>query len=425
MANKIIIAILVLLVIITGSIGYYSFTLNEQIGNLDEQLAAFKLQQEAQADTVSKEIFGLRNETLNAFNELDDRIDEASSDIDSLGGKLETAEDMISELREDIDSTGSQLEILDERISANEAKAGTLLDAGDVYKKVVEATVRIGDGVNTIGSGVIFDSDGHVLTASHVVESLSPIYVMLYDGSISRADITGQCFLSDIAVLELENIPSVAPPPLADTSLIEIGEPVVAIGSPLDLRDTLTSGIISQVNRYAEIQYETETRWISSLLQFDAAVNPGNSGCPLINSDGEIIGVVIARVGPLTGDGIYYAVNANKAKRVAAALIADGSFAYPWVGVIINDISPQFAEELSLESYNGVYITSVDPGSPAYDAGILVGDIITGMDDVVLRNAAELTSYLGENISPGDIATITVQRNRKQLELKIVIGARE
>ena len=430
MANRLITGILILLVIVMGGAGYYSYTLNERIGDLSERLTTFEIEQTARVDAVGDELSKLRTETLQGLGDLKGQIEESLGEIDvleavtnTLGAELESAENRISGVEGEIGGITTEVENLDERITDTEGKTSSILDASAVYQTVSQATVRITNGLSTvpIGSGVIFDGEGHVLTAHHVIDGLFQIYVMMHDGSVSTATIVGYSEFSDIAVLELDNIPSVEPPPLADSSLIEVGEPVVVLGSPLDLRDTLTVGVISQVNRFQDI----EGSWIPNLIQFDAAANFGNSGGPLFNAKGEIIGIVIARVSPTEGDGINYAVSSNKAKRVAEALIASGSFDYPWIGIGIVDISPLLVEEMSLETSNGVYVGSVFTNSPAEAAGIEVGDIVLAMDGVPIRDSAELTSYLGEYKSPGDTAVITLLRNGNEIEISIEVGTRE
>jgi S1-C subfamily serine protease len=214
---------------------------------------------------------------------------------------------------------------------------------------------------------------------------------------------------------------------MADSSLIRVGEPVIAIGSPLadidrpfGFKDTLTSGTISQVNRYTNL----EGRYIANLLQFDAAVNFGNSGGPLIDAKGRVIGINEARIDPTLGDGIYWAIASNKVKRVAAAIITSGSFAYPWIGVGLSDLTPQYVTEKSLATSNGALVGMVVSGSPAQDAGIQTGDIIVSIDSVAARNISDLTSYLGEFKSPGDKAVIEVIRGTGRLTLTVIVGTR-
>jgi S1-C subfamily serine protease len=425
MANKIIIGILVLLVILMGGIGYYSYMLNQQLDDLGERLTIFKMEQAAQIDAINNELITLRTETLSGISTLEDRIAETLAEVDTLEKELGTTQNWITRLEDEIGGVASQVDVLEERLtSAVTEFSRSAMDASEVYQKVIRATVRINDGQNTIGSGLILDTEAHVVTAHHVVDGLSQIYVILHDGRILEATDIGHCQVSDIAVLELEDNQAIEPPPLADSSLVKVGEPVVALGSPLGLRDTLTAGIISQINRYAEIQYDSQSRWVSNLLQFDAAVNAGNSGCPLANSSGEIIGVVIARVNPGEGDGIYYAVATNKVKRVATELIAQGSFDYPWVGINITDLTPQMVQDRSLETANGVLVAGVYDDSPAEVAGIEDDDIIISIDDTPVKDSADITSYLGEFKSPGDVATIKLIRGATELEFPIEIGMR-
>jgi serine protease DegQ len=187
------------------------------------------------------------------------------------------------------------------------------------------------------------------------------------------------------------------------------------------LRDTLNAGVISQVNRYIQI----EESWIPNLLQFDAPVNFGNSGGALFNTKGEIAGIVIARINPTLGDGICFAVSANKARRVAEEIIENGFFDHPWLGVVIVELLPEEVYELELDTGNGVYITGVFGGSPAEAAGLVGGDIIMSINGVEMRNIADLTSYLAEHTSPGDTAMLEVLRDDTIIELSAEIGSRE
>ncbi|MCK4862764.1 MAG: trypsin-like peptidase domain-containing protein [Dehalococcoidales bacterium] len=425
MMNKVIIGILVLLVIITGGIGYYSYTLNQQLDDLVERLATFETEQTTRIDAVSDE---LKKEMAKGLDSLENQLGESQADIAALGVELETASDRISGVEDEIAGVSTQVGTLDDRISSAEAEIlRSVIDTSELYKRVVQATVRITNGERAVGSGFIYDTDGRVITAYHVVDGLSPIFVMLYDGRISRATVDGYCEFSDVALLTLSVNPDIEPLPLGDSSLIQIGEPVIAIGSPgdgddpLGLRDTLTSGIISQVNRFVNI----EGSYIPNLLQFDAAVNFGNSGGPLINSKGEVIGLVNARIDPLIGEGIYWAVSSNKVKRVVEALLEHSYLSYPWVGVMITDLTPQMVQEMSLETANGVLVTALFPDSPAEIAGIQTGDIIVAIDGVPVRDTSELTSYLGEYNSPGDETVIEVIRGTTTLEISVVIGTRE
>jgi 2-alkenal reductase len=421
--NKVIIGILVLFLVVIGGLGYYSFTLNRQLDRLDEKLAGMEAAQAARIDAVSGQIDKLRQETRGNFETLQGQLDETSSEINALSENLTSAGERIAGLEDETASLASNLTGLAGRVTETEKKlSGTAFDAGKVYADISRVTVTITDGQRVIGSGFIYDAQGHVVTAYHVIAGLSPIYVVMNDGTFSLADITGYSAYSDVGVLKLVNNTSVTPPRIADSSLVKIGDQVVAIGSPLGLKNTLTAGRVSQVNRYTS--YETLTNWIANLIQFDAPVNPGNSGGPLINTEGEITGLVVARINVTEGDGIYWAVASNKFKRVADAIIAGGYFPYPWVGVSIRNITPQEARDKGLGTINGVYVTDVVSGSPARTAGILAGDIIVAEDGVTVNDVDELVSYLGITKSPGETVLLTIVRSAGTLEIAVEVGTR-
>jgi S1-C subfamily serine protease len=414
----------VFLLIFSGGLGYYAFTLNQQVLSLSEQLTTFQAEQATRIDAVNNELLTLRGEVQTEFGGLQTKIDENLTQIGSLEDAIEGGLAEINKLDDKIDVTQAQIASMEEKIKDTTEFSQSIINAEEVYQKVSQATVRISNGERTIGSGFIFDSEAHVLTANHVVENLSNIYVVLPDGRVSIATNIGSDLFSDVAVLRLEEKLVVEPLMLADSKQVRIGEPVAAIGSPLNLTETLTTGIVSQINRYTEINYNSGTRWVANLIQFDAAVNAGNSGCPLVNAKGEVIGMVIARVEPTEGDGIYYAVSSNKIKRVAASLIDKGSFDYPWLGVGIVDLTPQMAQERALETANGVLVQEVFSDSPAEAAGIEVDDIIIAIDGVMVRDTSAFTSYLGEYKSPGETATLNLLRDSSGLELSIEITTR-
>jgi len=387
MTNKVIIGILVFLMILSGTYSYV----------LSQQFTVFQEEQATRTSALSNQLAGYREEAVTGLATLEDNIGEAVN----------------------------KLNILEDEMTGTATKfSQSTIDANKIYQTASKAIARISDGQRTIGSGFILDTEGHVVTANHVVENLSEIYIILPDGRISAATITGSSEYSDIAVLTLQDELVIEPLTLADSAAINIGEPVVTIGHPLELTGTITSGIISQINRNVEIEYEAQSRWVANLIQFDAAVNFGNSGGPLLNSEGEVIGIVIARVGPEEGDGIYYAVSSNKVKRVTASLIEQGFFDYPWLGVEITNLTPQIVRDRRLETANGVLVMSVLTGGPAKAAGIKVDDIIVVIDGVTVKNIDEFISYLGEHKSPDEPATLELIRGTAELELSLKIGKR-
>lgn len=412
MKSKVIIGLLVFFVILSGGLYGYSYILAQQIRALSGQLEVIKREQAAQISEVSNELVTFRGEALTEIGNL-------STDIDTLGDTLGGAMSQLGTLEGELGMLEGELKGMVADLSQS------VVRADEVYRRVSKAAVTISDGERTIGSGFVLGAKGHVVTANHVIEQLSSIYVVLSDGRSSKATVVGSDEYSDIAVLRLEDEQLVVEPSiLADSSSVRIGEPVVAIGNPFDLTETLTSGIVSQLNRFIEIEYDAQTRWVANIIQFDAAVNFGNSGGPLFNSQGEVIGMVVARVSPVRGEGIYYAVSANKVKRVAAALIARGSFDYPWVGIVITDLTPSLAQDRALETVNGVLVEWVAPESPAEAGGIIADDIIIAVDTIPVRDMGQLQSYLGEFKSPGDSLSVTLIRESKEREVSLRLDKR-
>ncbi len=424
MVNKITIILLIILLILVGGLGYYAWISHEQLNLMRAELNAFQNEQSARTEAIGGEITLLNSELRSGLDSLDTEIDENINDIIDLKDSVESNQATIKSLEKSASGNLEKIDILNEKLNETVLLAGSVIDAPNLYSQVNKAVVRISNGQRTIGSGFLYDSEGHVLTAYHVIDVLDEIYVIFPNGKIFAADVVGSCALSDVAVLKLDGEPDIEPAEIADSSQIEIGGPVAAIGSPFDLPESLSTGIVSQLNRFAEIEYNGQTRWVSNLIQFDAAVNFGNSGGPLFNPAGGVIGLVIARVQPQEGDGIYYAVSSNKFTRVADAIIAQGSFDYPWLGVNISDLTPQQVQDLELESINGVLVNQVIVDSPADEAGVQADDIITSIDGAAVTNVAMLTSYLGEHLSPGEPATLTVIRDATVLEIELEVGLR-
>ena len=414
MANKFIIGILVFLVVLSGGIYAYSYMLSQQLDTLNNQLTTFQDEQEARVSAVSDEITTLRGETLAQIDTIEHEIDIANQEIDIVKQEINGASARIGKLEKEVASVATEFSEFSQYS----------IDASEVYQRVGQATVVVSDGDRIVGSGFILSTKAHAVTAYHVVEHLSEIYIILPDGRVSTATVAGTCKYSDIAVLALEDELVIEPPILADSSTVRVGEPVVTIGNPLDLTETLTSGIVSQTNRFVEIEYQPQTRWVANLIQFDAAVNFGNSGSPLVNSKGEVIGMVIARVDPEEGDGIYYAVSSNKVKRVATSLIDQGSFDYPWVGVEIANLTPRIVQDRELETAHGALVKKVLTEGPAEAAGIEADDIIVAIDGMPVKGVADLTSYLGEHKSPDELITLTLLRGTTELELPLTVGKR-
>ena len=417
MANKVIIGILVLLLVINAAIGTYAYLLSSDIDTLSRQITEQKEELTNQLGVVSDEVEALGSETEARFDTVEEGIQSNLAGINTLG----------DEIAEETALTESKIAGLEAGISdiRNElTETGSVLNADEVYQAVSRSVVEVSDGEHTIGSGFVYDNDGHVVTANHVIDELTTIYVVFPDGRTTPASVVGSCPLSDIAVINLERQVDITPLALADSAGISIGEPAVAIGSPFDEGGTITAGIVSQLGRFEEIGDETESNWIANLIQFDAPANFGNSGGPLFNAAGEVIGIIVARIEPEIGDGIAYAVSANKVRRVADAIIERGFFNYPWLGVEVSDITPLLAELLDRESVHGALVGQVTPGGPANLAGVRSDDIIITINGVSITEVADLVSYLGEHGSPGDSATLIIIRDDAEIELTATLGNR-
>jgi len=233
---------------------------------------------------------------------------------------------------------------------------------------------QFGNKVSGVGSGFVYDNHGHILTNNHVVEDSDSITVTFWDGVEAKATLVGTDKRSDVAVIRVENT-SYPPLPKGDSAKLKVGELVMAVGSPFELSQSVTTGIISALERNAVGINEYE-----SFIQTDAPINRGNSGGPLVNMDGEVIGINSAIMSGSSGnDGIGFTIPINMAASVANMLIKDGKVHYARVGIVLSPLSPALARQLGLdEGTKGVLVGEVIPGSPAEKAGIKQGDVITG-----------------------------------------------
>jgi 2-alkenal reductase len=290
------------------------------------------------------------------------------------------------------------------------------------------------------GTGFVIDTQGHIITNYHVVEGAVLIEVSFFDGTTVRGEAIGLDPDSDLAVVRVE-LPaeSLRPVTLGDSDSAFVGQSTLAIGSPFGEEWTMTTGIISALNRTIR---GLNAFSIGAVIQTDAAINPGNSGGPLLNLDGEVIGVNSQiRSGSRSNSGIGYAIPSNLVSRVAESLIAKGSVDYSYIGIGGEDVSLLVKEALSLpNNARGVLVSRVEAGSPADRAGLRNpsgttqidgitvprrADIITAVDGQALTGMPDLISYLAANTLPGQTITLTVVRDgREQLELPVTLTTR-
>ena len=272
-----------------------------------------------------------------------------------------------------------------------------------------------------IATGVILSPEGHVLTNYHVVETGLDITVTLSDGTIHEAEVVGQDPVTDIAVIKIVGVEDLVPARLGDSSALEVGEDVIAIGHAMGLRGapTVSKGVVSGLRREVDTTHNTT---IVDLIQTDASINPGNSGGPLVNSRAEVIGINTIVVS--VGQGIGFAININDAQEVARQIIDQGFVRRGYLGVLPLAINPLVAAQLGLDpEIEGILLRQVLPGSAADDAGLMVGDIILSMDDQPLRNTGELSKFLISH-HPGDAVNVTLLREGKELIANITLAER-
>ena len=278
-----------------------------------------------------------------------------------------------------------------------------------------------GDETST-GSGIFISSDGYILTNNHVIEGANQYQVIYADGSQQDATLVGTDQYSDLAVLKVTStVPSVAT--LGNSDALNPGETVIAIGSPLgDFKNTVTVGVVSATGRSIDTGLGYS---IDDLIQTDAAINQGNSGGPLVNLAGEVIAIntLVVR-GSGTGtvaEGLGFAIPINTARVVSEQIIQKGYVSRPYLGISYQPITPRVATIYRLPVQYGVYITDVAANSPASQAGLQVGDIITGIDNTSLDETHAYINTLFQ-YSAGDIVTLTIMRNGSQIQVKVTLG---
>lgn len=262
------------------------------------------------------------------------------------------------------------------------------------------------------GSGFVYDTQGHVITNQHVVAGASSVKVALPDGSSYTATVVGTDPSTDLAVLKIDAPASkLHPLALADSSNVQVGDGVVAIGSPFGLENSVTSGIVSALHR--QIQAPNQFT-INDAIQTDAAINHGNSGGPLLDLQGKVIGVN-SQIDSESGgnDGVGFAVPSNTVSTIAQQLISSGSVQHAYLGVRIGNAP----------SGGGAQVAQVQPGTPAASAGLQSGDVITAVDGKSIGSATELESAVDAK-KPGDKVTLTLKRNGSTKTVTVTLGTR-
>jgi S1-C subfamily serine protease len=323
----------------------------------------------------------------------------------------------------------------------------------NLYERANPAVVNVDVAANQLGSvsefgsgsGFVIDKEGHIVTNNHVVESAEQVRVTFSDGTVAMAGIVARDEDSDLAVLKVDSEPvNLVPLEFGDSSSLHVGQRVIAIGNPWDLGGTMTVGVVSALGRTLPGRITADASYYSipDLIQTDAAINPGNSGGPLLDSSGRVVGINTAiRSEGRFNAGVGFAIPASIVKRVVPALISEGRYHYPYLGIFVDgDVTlGKLSTELDLPAQRGVLVSTVAPGGPADRAGLqggdqrvnflgldvsIGGDIITKIDDYRLRDFDDLIAYLVRETSVGQQVFLTVLREGEQLEIPLTLGER-
>ncbi len=316
------------------------------------------------------------------------------------------------------------------------------LNTTDYQDTITQAVQKVGPAVVTVvgtvpgqttffgqtadqtvsGSGFFVSPQGYLITNNHVVEGTSSVNIVLSNGTQEKATVVGTDQYNDIAVLKTDAaVPAVAK--LGNSDVLKPGESVIAIGSPLgDFKNTVTVGVVSATGRSIDTGQGYQ---VEGLIQTDAAINQGNSGGPLVDLAGEVIGIntlIVRNTGTgAVAEGLGFAIPINTAQAVAQQLMQKGYFAHPYLGIGYQPVSPDIASVYNLPAQWGVYVTQVTASSPASQAGLQRGDIITKVGDVALDDTH---SYLNTlyTYKPGDTVTLTVVRGSQTLTISVTLG---
>jgi S1-C subfamily serine protease len=302
------------------------------------------------------------------------------------------------------------------------------------------------------GSGWVYDTEGHIVTNNHVVEGETKVEIDFPSGYKAYGDVIGTDAYSDLAVIKVD-VPAseLFPLPLGDSDTLHVGQSVIAIGNPFGLSGTMTTGIISALGRALPSGSAAPGGGYFSngdVIQTDAALNPGNSGGPLLNLDGAVIGVNSAirttaytDTGEPVNSGIGFAISVNTVKRIVPVLIEKGKFDYPYLGLsAMDDLTLDVIDILGLQQTTGAYVTSIIPGGPAEQAGLRAGnqaltqpgyeslqsggDLIIGVDGQTIMLFDDLLRYLLLHKSPGDTIVLTVLRGSESVDITVTLGTR-
>jgi len=344
----------------------------------------------------------------------------------------------LSTFQTSLDDQKQQLQDLQQEIDIlNYINQTELMPWPQIYNQTRYSVVLIQTELG-LGSGFVYDYEGHIVTNYHVIEGANTIQVSFLDGNITDANRVGEDPYSDLAVIKVNpDTTELYPVVLGNSSELIVGEPVAAIGNPFGLSDTITAGIVSALGRDLEAPGHYR---IVDIIQVDAAINPGNSGGPLVNLEGQVVGVNTAIIsGSGTFAGVGFAIPSDTVRRELPDLIATGQYKHPWVGIAGIDVNLAIAQYIGLEKPQGFLVTDVVPDSPAEDADLnggnqtvvidggeikIGGDVIVGIDGLNVRTLNDLVVYTERNKRPGDIVSLAIIRDGQEITKSLTLGER-
>jgi S1-C subfamily serine protease len=322
----------------------------------------------------------------------------------------------------------------------------------ELFKHVEKSVVQISSEDETttellgsrLGSGFVYDTNGHVITNNHVTAGGKDLHITFSDGTIYTGKVVGSDPHSDLAILLLDDVPKekLFPLKLGNSSNLIVGQTVAAVGNPFGLSGSLTEGIVSGLGRLLpstpENIFGTDNRIASfsipDIIQTDAAINPGNSGGPLLNLNGEVIGInsaIFSNTGVYAGVG--FAIPSNTLKKVIPELMKNGSYLHPWLGITGVDVTPDIAKKMNLTEARGFLVIDINSNGPADKAGVrggyiveiinntqyrLGGDVIVGIDNQTINSVSDITNYL-MNKKEGDVVKLKILRDNEILNVPV------
>ena len=357
----------------------------------------------------------------------------------------ENTDETTIQMQKQIDENELQVQNQINEINDFISEESKTLSLTEIFEKAEPGVVRVNTIQNQtasetggVGSGFVFDKKGHIITNAHVIEGSTKTVVTFLDGRSYNAEIIGMDEYTDIGVIKVNaDLKLLNPLSLGDSSNLNVGEPIAAIGNPFGLSGSMTSGIVSQMGRLLP---SGSGYSIPDVIQTDAAINPGNSGGPLLNMRGNIVGINTA-IQSTTGEftGVGFAIPSQTVAKIVPTLISEGEYKHPWIGISGRDIDPDTANVLGLKDAIGFQIITVVENSPAADAGLIGsdkmivvegreyptgGDIIVGVDGMDVRKIDDILVHLQRVKTVGDEMNLEILREGRTTNVTIILQER-